>query len=317
MERTHMTRIAVTSRSFSRHPILRAELLARHDHVTFNDEGLSLKGDALVDFLKGHQKAITALEVLNDDVFNQVPELKTIAKYGVGIDMLDLAAMRKHHVKLGWTKGVNKRSVSELVISFAIALLRHVPYAQSEVLANRWRQHIGLQLSQRTVGILGCGFVGKDLAILLRAFGCRVLAHDILDFPDFYQTHNVEPVDLKTLLSTADIVTVHLPLDDSTRNILNTDRLALLRPEAILINAARGGMVDETALKERLKSGQLAGAAFDVFATEPPEDMELLNLPNFLVTPHIGGSAEEAILAMGRAAIQGLDNATLPALDLC
>ena len=306
--------IAVTSRSFSRHPVLRAELQALYENVTFNDLGLKLEGPALIDFLRGHEKAITALEVLDGVVFDALPELKVIGKYGVGLDMLDLTAMSARGVKLGWTGGVNKRSVSELVISYAIALLRHVPAANREVRDGAWRQHIGGYLSDLTVGIIGCGHVGKDLAPLLGAFGCTVLAHDILDFADFYAANGVTSLGLEDLLRQSDIITVHLPLDDSTRGILNAERLSLIKPGAILINAARGGLVDEEKLKQMLINGNLAGAAFDVFASEPPADTELLNLPNFLATPHIGGSAEEAILAMGRAAIAGLDNAGDPVL---
>lgn len=303
-----MDRIAVTSRSFSRHPVLRAELEAKYENVTFNDEGLSLKGDDLIAYLRGHDKAITALEVLDASVFSAVPELKVVGKYGVGLDMIDLAAMRDAGVRLGWTGGVNKRSVSELVISYAVAMLRHVPAAQREVLGGTWRQHKGRLLTGKTVGIIGCGHVGKDLVPLLKAFGCHVLANDILDFPDFYATHGVEAVTLDNLLACSDVATIHTPLDETTRNILSAERLALMKPDAVLINLARGGLVDEKALKEMLTSDRLAAAGFDVFAVEPPEDTELLNLPNFLVSPHIGGSAEEAILAMGRAAIDGLEN---------
>ncbi|MCB0307242.1 MAG: phosphoglycerate dehydrogenase, partial [Calditrichaeota bacterium] len=167
----------------------------------------------------------------------------------------------------------------------------------------------------RTVGIVGCGNIGKDLTPILRAFGCTVLAHDILDFPEFYAAHQVTPLGLEALLRRADVVTLHLPLDDSTRNILSAERLALLKPEAVLINTARGGLVDEAALKRMLIEGRLSAAGFDVFATEPPEDLDLLQLPNFLATPHIGGSSEEAILAMGRAAIRGLDENAIPTAD--
>ncbi len=302
-----MTRVAVASRSFSRHPVLRAELLTRFPATTFNDAGVSLKGEALVGFLRGHERAITALERLDDVLFAALPELRVISKYGVGLDMIDLEAMRAHGVQLGWTGGVNKRSVSELVIAFAIAMLRHLPAARDEVLGGTWRQHMGRQLSGKTVGIVGCGHIGKDLTGMLKPFGCRVLANDIRDFPDFYRANDVSPVDLETLLAESEIVTLHTPLDDSTRNLLSAERLGLLRRDAILINAARGGLVDEAALKAMLIEGRLAGAAFDVFATEPPDDRELLELPGFLVSPHIGGSSEEAVLAMGRAAIDGLD----------
>jgi phosphoglycerate dehydrogenase-like enzyme len=305
-------KVAVCSRSFSRNPILRAELLQRYQQVTFNDEGRELSGDSLVEFLRGHDKAITALEVVDASVLSRLPELKVIGKYGVGVDMIDLGAMRALGKRLGWTGGVNRRSVTELVLSFAIAMLRHVPAAYREVLAGGWRQHIGGYLTGRTVGIVGCGHIGKDLVSLLKAFECPILANDILDFPDFYAAFDVEAVDLDTLLRRSDVVTLHVPLNSSTRGMLDARRLALLKPTAVLINAARGGLVDEIALKHMLRANRLAAAAFDVFAVEPPSDQELLSLPNFLVTPHIGGSAHEAILAMGRAAIRGLDENAVP-----
>jgi phosphoglycerate dehydrogenase-like enzyme len=303
-----MNKIAVTSRSFSRNALLRRELELRYENsvIDFNDTGRSLDGRELIDFLRGHDSAIVALEKITEEVLSELPELKVISKYGVGTDNLDITAMHRHRVRLGWTGGVNRRSVSELVISVAISLLRHVPKANREVLQSQWRQHIGRQLSGKTVGIIGCGHIGKDLVQLLRPFGCRVLANDIVDYYDFYHTNDVEPMELDRLLTQADIVTLHLPYDVTTRNILSENRLALMRSTAILINTARGGLVDEAKLKLMLQNGELAGAAFDVFAIEPPEDCELIQLPNFLATPHIGGSAEEAIIAMGRAAIDGL-----------
>jgi D-3-phosphoglycerate dehydrogenase len=299
--------VAVCSRSFSANPILRAELLARYRNVRFNDAGLSLAGDRLVEFLADCDKAITALEVLDESVLSRLPRLRVIGKYGVGLDMIDTVTMHRLGKRLGWTAGVNKRSVAELVIAFAITLLRKVPQANQEVRSGIWRQTVGGQLSGRVVGVIGCGHVGKDVVSLVRAFGCKVLVHDILTFGEFYAAHQVEPVGLDELLARSDVVTLHVPLDDSTRGMLGARELALLQPGSILINLARGGLVDEVVLKQMLRDGRLLAAAFDVFAQEPPEDSDLLNLPNFLATPHIGGSAAEAILAMGRSAIEGLD----------
>ena len=176
---------------------MRAELLARYPLVTFNDAGSQLEGDGLVEFLRGHDKAITALEVIDASVLSRLPELKVIGKYGVGLDMIDLVAMRNLGKRLGWTAGVNRRSVSELVIAFAIAMLRHVPAAHREVLSGTWRQSVGSYLTGKTVGIIGCGHVGKDLVPLLRAFGCPLLVNDILQYPDFYAAHAIEPVGLR------------------------------------------------------------------------------------------------------------------------
>jgi phosphoglycerate dehydrogenase-like enzyme len=305
-------RVAVCSRSFSRHPALRAELLARFSRVTFNETGRQLEGDDLVEFLRGHDKAITALERIDDYVLSRLPELKAIGKYGVGLDMIDLDAMRRYGKRLGWISGVNRRSAAELALAFAIVMLRHVPAANREVLAGTWRQHMGGLLSGRTVGIIGCGNIGKDLTKLLQPFGCPVLVNDIRDYSDFYVEYGIEATGLEELLARSDVVTLHVPLDDSTRGILSAGRLALMKPTAVLINAARGGLVNEAALKCALVEKRIAAAAFDVFADEPPQDQELLNLPNFMATPHIGGSAEEAILAMGRAAIDGLDTNEIP-----
>lgn len=305
-------KVAVCSRSFSANPILREELLARYQNVTFNDTGAKLEGDNLVSFLRGHDKAITALECIDDYVLSRLPELKVIGKYGVGLDMINLDAMRRHGKRLGWISGVNRRSVAELALAFAIVMLRHVPAANREVLSGTWRQHVGGLLSGRTVGIIGCGHIGKDLIRLLQPFDCQILVNDIRHYDNFYAEYGIEAIGLQDLLARADVVTLHVPLDDSTRGILSANHLALMKPSAIFINVARGGLVDEAALKHALMAKRLAAAAFDVFADEPPQDEELLSLPNFLATPHIGGSAFEAILAMGRAAIDGLDANGIP-----
>lgn len=301
-------RVAVCSRSFSQNDVLRRELLARYENVTFNDAGAKLAGDSLVAFLRGHKKAITALEVIDESILARLPELQVISKYGVGLDMIDVEAVRAHGKRLGWTGGVNRRSVAELVICFAIALLRGVPATHREVLAGIWRQHVGGQLTGRTVGIIGCGHIGKEVIRLLQPFDCSILVNDIRGYPDFYEAYRVKATDIETLLCEADLVTLHIPLDQSTRGILSAQRLSLMKRSAVLINTARGGLIDEDALKQLLKEGKIAAAGFDVFDTEPPTDMELLSLPNFLATPHIGGSAEEAVLAMGRAAIDQLDD---------
>jgi len=307
-----MCSVAVASRSFSKHPVLRDKVLEHYPDAKFNDEGLSLSGDSLVEFLSGYEKAITALETIDESILSKLPELRVIGKYGVGLDMIDLHAMNKYGIKLGWTGGVNKRSVSELVVSFAIYLLHRVAFANTEVRNGEWYQVKGRQLSNCTVGIIGCGHVGKDLVKLLQPFNCKILVHDILEFKEFYQENNITPIGLDELLQKSDVVTLHLPLDDSTKNIMNKNRLQMMNKDAILINLARGGLIDEDALKRMLLEDKIAGVALDVFAVEPLVDTEFALLDNILITPHIGGSTEEAILAMGMAAIGGLENAKDP-----
>jgi D-3-phosphoglycerate dehydrogenase len=307
------TPVAVTSRSFSRNEVLRSEMLERYEQVTFNDEGLSLAGDSLVAFLDGHPLAITALERIDDPILERLPELKVISKVGVGLDMIDLDAMERHGVRLGWSRGTNARSVSELAIALMLALMRHLPSVTQLVRKGEWRQVQGGTLSGRTVGIVGFGHVGRDLAGLLGAFSCRVLAYDVMPLRDL--PGHVEQVSLEALLSSCEIVTLHTVLNDSTRNLLDRERLGIMRSGAIVVNTSRGGLIDEDALYDALSSGHLAGAALDVFSSEPPGDHPLLGLDQVIVTPHIGGSTREAVLAMGRAAIDGLSTA-VPVTDL-
>ena len=300
--------VAVASRSFSRNPILREELLARYPRSRFNEIGPTvLSGAALVQFLGGHDKAITGLDVLDEAVFAAVPELRLVSKYGVGLDMIDLEAARRHGVSVRWTPGVNRQAVAELTICYMIALCRSVVPLARELAAGGWRHPGGRQISSSTVGIIGCGHVGQQVARLGRAFGATVIAHDIRAYDEFYRETGVTPVTLDALLAQSDIATIHLPLDASTRGLIDARALARMKHGAFLVNTARGGIVDERALKQALIDGRLGGAAFDVFAAEPPVDRELLTLPTFIGTPHIGGGTREAVLAMGRAAIAGLE----------
>ncbi|WP_430912055.1 phosphoglycerate dehydrogenase [Methylobacterium sp. sgz302541] len=309
---TSPTRIAVLSRSFSRHPILRAELQARYPEASFNDTGRTLAGEELLGFLAGHDGAIVALEKMDAATLAAATDLKIIGKYGVGLDNVDLHACAAQGMLLGWSGGVNRRSVAELAISFMIAGLRGVTVSQAEIRAGIWRQFPGRQVSDVTVGLVGCGHVGQELARLLRCFGTRVIAHDLRDFPEFYAANDVTPVSLDALTEQADVISLHVPLTPKTRHLFDADRLSRMKRGAIIVNTARGGLVDEAALEEALVSGQLGAACFDVFEVEPPSRTSLLALPNFLATAHIGGSAEEAVLAMGRAAIDGLSNAVDP-----
>lgn len=307
-----MTRIAVAARSFAGNATLRAELSARYPDVTFSDSPWVLAGAELVDLLRGHDSAIVGLERIDEALLAQVPELKLISKYGVGLDGVDIEALTRRGIKLAWTGGVNRRSVSELTLAFAIALLHRVPETAFGLRDRAWKKLVGRQLTGCTVGIIGCGFVGQDLVKLLAPFQCRILAHDIRDYPEFYQAHHVTPVGLYQLLAESDIVTVHVPLDRSTKGMIGEAQLSRMRGGGFLINAARGGIVDEDALASALESHHLAGAACDVFQMEPDANSRLLSLPTFLGTPHIGGSTEEAQLAMGRAAIDGLETARVP-----
>jgi D-3-phosphoglycerate dehydrogenase len=218
--------------------------------------------------------------------------------------MIDLDAVEQYNVRLVLTPGTNARSVAELVVAFSISALRHVQSSGQALREGTWRQPKGRLLSDRTVGLIGFGAVAREVAELLAGFRCPILTYDPV--PPALLPSNVRLVGLAELLATAEVTSLHVPLTEETRNLIDAAAIATMPQGAVLINTARGGLVDETALHQALVDGHLAAACLDVFAVEPPEGSQLLELPNVLVTPHIGGSTEEAILAMGRAAIAGL-----------
>jgi phosphoglycerate dehydrogenase-like enzyme len=302
------TKVAVCSRSFSRNEILRKELLEEYQHVTFNDKGISLIGDKLEHFLKGQDKAIIALEPITDQLLCKLPELKVISKYGVGLNNLSKSDLIKHSIKLGWEGGVNKRAVAELTIGFMLSLMRDLSNHGTNLRNNIWEPKVGKDLSSQTVGIVGCGHIGKELVRLLQPFGCKILVNDILQDQEFYSDFSMEVVSKDELLSQSDIVSLHIPLCDSTNYFISKDELSKMKKSAVLINCARGGLVNEEHLFESLKENRIAGAYFDVFDIEPCNNNNLLGLMNFHATPHLGGSTIESILKMGRSAIRGLSS---------
>ena len=308
-----MTRVAVPSISFCQTDILRSEILAKYPDTRFNEEQRRMADNELVEFLADRDAAIMGLENLTAEMLEQLPDLKIISRMGVGLDNVDPSILRDRGIRIGWKGGTNRRSVAELMIAFTVCALRHIgPLYANMRAGGRPRHQMGRLLSGRIVGLHGCGNVGKDVVRLLQPWGCEILAHDIRDYTDFYTEFSVQAVSMDELLERSEVLSLHIPLDASTRGLYSATVLDRMRKGSVLINTCRGGIIDETALKERLFDGRLAAACIDAFAVEPPTDDELLNAPNFLCTPHIGGSASEARLAMGRAAIDGIEDNFLP-----
>jgi phosphoglycerate dehydrogenase-like enzyme len=297
-------RIAVTSPSFAAHPTLRAELEELFPDVTYNETGRTPADVAPL--LVGAEAAIVGRERIDGAVLDRCPTVRMISKYGVGLDNIDEPALALRAVALGWTGGVNRRSVSELALCAMVGLLRHVVQSSTHLRAGTWRKEGGRELSGSVVGIVGLGFVGTDLARLLAPFGCTVLVNDIRDVTADCAAHGWVDATQDRIWAESDVVSLHVPLTPATRHLVNAAVLERMRSDAYLINTSRGAVVDEQALLAALRSGGIAGAALDVFAVEPPTDRALLDLENVLATPHIGGASREAMLAMGRSAIHHL-----------
>ncbi len=301
-------KVAVCSRSFSSNEKLVSILKSTVEFVKLNEKGIKLENETLVEFIGDCDAAIIGIEKITDNVLKKLPLLKLISKYGVGIDNIDLKALDNRNISLEHSKGTNKRSVSELVLSFAITMLRQIHHLNRDVKNGQWKQNKGNELSGLVFGIVGYGNIGQDLARLLEPFSCKILCFDLI-YPDqSKQKNNIEKVSLKKVFINSDIISLHIPLNKETENLINEDYIRLMKKNSILINTSRGGIVDENDLYEALKSNSIAGAAFDVLAVEPPEQKRLIGLKNFFITPHIGSSTNQSIEKMGLAAIDGIIN---------
>lgn len=299
--------LGVSANTICTHPVLRRMLLDAYPAARLCDGARITDEDVLIDHLTGCDAAIVGFEPLTDRVLTALPDLRIIGKFGAGCETIDFDALKKHGVRFGYSFGVNRLSVAELALSFMISGLRFVtPLNQSMRAGERPRYRNGQLLTGRTIGIHGCGNIGKELVRLLKPFNCQILACDVKDYPDFYAANDVTPVSFEELLARSEVLTLHLPKTRSTRGLYSRDVLERLRPDCVLINTCRGEIVDEDALADRLEAGALMGACFDVFAIEPAENDRLLNLPNFLAAPHIGASTEETRIAMANAALNGL-----------
>ena len=253
--------------------------------------GLAAEADALV---------VRNRTQVRGELLASLRHCKAVGRLGVGLDNIDVPACRARGIAVIPATGANARSVAEYVVTAAMLLLRGAYGSSAEVAAGRWPREAlsgGREIGGKTMGLVGFGSIGRVTAALAHGVGIRVTACDaaLASSDAAYAAADVDAASLDEIVARADVVSIHVPLLDSTRNLFDADRIATMKRGAVLINAARGGIVDEAALVAALKSGQLSGAALDVFATEPlGADNVFAGCPNLLLTPHIAGPSAEA-----------------------
>ncbi|MGB5755767.1 MAG: NAD(P)-dependent oxidoreductase [Acidimicrobiales bacterium] len=307
-----MTKVAVASRLFNLMPQLKEEMLAAYPDAKIATGSVAAEDD-LIEFLAGYEVAVIGIERFTERVLSNLPDLRVVACCSAGVDHLDPALLQKYGVRMGWIPGVNKHAVSELALGLMLDVVRNVNWANVQLRNGKWAPpRRGRLLRGATVGVHGCGNIGKETVKLLQPFDVEILACDREDYPEFYERYNVTPVTPEELWARSEILTIHLPRNSTTIGLYTAEVLDKLRPGVFLINTARGSIVDEDAVAERLADGRIAGAAFDVFHTEPVDAPELIASPDFVGLPHMGASAREAWLAMGRAGMRGITDNAVP-----
>ena len=293
--------ILVTPTSFGKHDSrLKTELESVAGGVRYNPTGKPLSSDAVASLLPGVDGYIAGLDVIDRSALARADDLKVISRYGVGVDNVDLDAARERGIVVTNTPGANSVSVAELAMGLILALARQIPEADQAVRHGTWPRLDGISLEGKSVGILGLGTIGKELARRLAGFDCHILAYDPDPDKAFAAAHDIALESLDAVIGSSDVVSLHLPLLPETRGLVNREFLAKMKPGAILVNTSRGEVVDEASLQQALESGHLAGVGLDAFAVEPPDASNpLLHLPHVIATPHLGAQTDGATSNMG------------------
>ena len=301
---SHMA-VLVTSTSYGRNdPLLKSDLESAVGRVEYNTLGRPLSADDLVEVIGEYDGYIAGLDEINRDVIASAGKLKVIARYGVGVDRVDLEAAREHGIVVTNTPGANSSSVAELAIGLMLALARHIPTAVEQTRQGEWPRLRGVAIEGKTIGILGLGAIGGEVAWRIKAFTGDVIGFDPFVTAQAAEQLGVALVPQEELIGRADFLTLHVPVLDETRGMVNAAFLDAMKDGAFLINTSRGELIDEAALVEALQGGKLSGVALDAFRQEPPDaDNPLLALPNVIATPHTGAHTDEATNKMGRMAL--------------
>lgn len=255
-----------------------------------------LTAEELAERLPGMVAVIVGVDEVSEKALQGADILKVISMNGVGLDRIDVKAATRRGIVVTNTPGTNADSVADHALALILAQARLIPQHDRAVRSGRWTRIAGRELKSRRLGMVGLGHVGKAVALRALAFGMHVQAYDPLLDRAFCSAHGIDIIDLKGILSTSDVLSLHCPVTSSTRNLINASSITTMKRGAILINTSRGELVDETALVEALASGHLSGAGLDVFSTEPPRESPLWKMEQVILSPHLGGNTEEAIL---------------------
>ncbi|WP_432035870.1 2-hydroxyacid dehydrogenase [Streptomyces cucumeris] len=281
-----------------------AELTLPWPHEPFGPVGgvteASGTEEGLIEALTGAEVCVTQMAPFTAEVFAARPGLRLVAVSRGGPVNVDLAAATRAGVAVSFAPGRNAAAAAEFAIGMMLAAMRRVPAADAELRAGRWRgdlyayEEAGIELDGATVGLVGYGAIGRIVSRVLRAFGARVLVADPYTDPEAARADGVEPVGLDELLDRSEVVSLHARLTPETRHLLNAERIARMRPGAVLVNTARGGLLDYAPLPEALRSGRLGALALDVYDVEPPPaDWPLHSAPNVVTTPHLAGATRQ------------------------
>ena len=276
------------------------------EDLVFNPTGRPLEAAELKELLKDCDGYIAGLDSITAEALSDCPKLKVISRYGAGYDRVDLKAAKEKGIVVTNTPGVNAEAVGELAMGLILAAARKIPHLDRSTRDGGWIRSTGMELLGKTIGILGLGAIGKVVARCAAGFGMKVMAYDPYINEAYCKEHNIRSASFEEVMREANVISLHLPLLDSTRHMIDAKAFEMMQPGTILVNASRGGIIDEDAAYEALKSGKLGGLGLDAFEEEPPKGSKLFEFDNVVATPHTGAHTKEATDNMARVSIQNL-----------
>ncbi|MEX0979131.1 MAG: phosphoglycerate dehydrogenase [Pirellulales bacterium] len=304
-----MPRVLITTEAIREVPGKHVDILraAGYD-VGYPAKSVLLSEDDTLEAMQGIVAAIAGGEPYTERVLASLPQLRVISRNGVGYDRIDVPAATRRGVAVTITPEGNHQAVAEHALAMILAVARNIVHGSVDTREGNWRRRKSfIPLRGATLGIVGLGRIGRSVAVRAAAFGMRLVACEQFPNLDFVRQYNIELVDLDALLAQSDFVSLHAPLTPETREMINRDTLARMKPGSVLVNTARGGLVNEADLLSALKSGHLAGAGLDVLVVEPPpKDHPLLALDNVIVSPHVAALDSRAVQDMAVGAAQNI-----------
>ena len=317
-----MKKVLITTVPFGNSNPIPLEMLEEAGiEYLINPLGRKLNEKELALMVSDFDVIIAGTEEITDAVMENANKLKLISRVGIGLDSVDLLAAERRGIKVSYTPDAPAPAVAELTVGLMLTMLRSVHVSNLQMHDGHWNRYFGRRISEVTIGVIGLGRIGTSVLHHLRGFGTpKLLLNDTMPNHEIDRQFKVEWVTKEEIYKQADVITLHLPLTKQTKNMVRKEHLKMMKPDAILINCARGGLVDEKALTIALKNGHLFGAGLDTFSTEPPINNSLLLLDNIVLSPHCAGATLDNFQSIANRTISNctafITNKPLPKFDV-
>jgi len=283
-----MVKIVSSSPTFGKYSNIPVELLRSKGYeLEILNRDITNSEDAFANAIKDADALIVGIEKITSVVLDQAKRLKVIAKHGAGVDNIDLDAAAKKNIIVTNAPGANRHAVADMVFGLFLSVARSIPLANREMKKNHWPRYVGTEIYQKKLGVIGTGKIGKEVIRRAKGFNMKTLCYDLYPSEEIERKGLGKYVSLQELIKESDFITIHTDLNKDSESLIGKSEFLLMKRTAFLVNTARGGIIDEDALYQALKNGEIKGAALDVFEKEPLLESPLLDLPNFVATPPI------------------------------